>query len=301
MKFIRFYLILFISFICSNSQAQLMDKLKERAKEKGIETSDEVTYDSSEYDPNLDTDDEEDFEELEINSPEEFFTTDVVMVLYNAKGEKVQTSYFDKEVIAMRTETVANPLYPIYHDRTGKFYGFDDDEGQYKSMSLLPGSSMGFMTAGMTTQAYKLPQTPYFQAFEALSKLDIAMNFLVLEMAFIYQPKHFEKDDFYQPSQVNCGGGTCTRFNYNDTEYDGSYIQFDARGQLRELYIISSKMEDSKNPSGKFVFSYKPVTVTLPDAAEQSIIPGPLGKILPLEKGLEPWKHNKKDEEKNKN
>ncbi|MEQ3796365.1 hypothetical protein AAFP94_14340 [Flavobacteriaceae bacterium MJ-SS4] len=302
MKLKPIYLIVLSLLLGLNVQAQLMDKLKERAKEKGIETNEEVTYDKSAYDPNMDTDDEDEYEDLEINSPEEFFDKDVVMALYNEKDQLVQTAYFDKEVIAMRTETVANPLYPIFHDRTGKFYAFDDTEGQYKSMSLLPASSMGFMTAGMTTQVYKLPQTPYFQAFEALSNMDIALNFLVLEMAFVYEPKHFENNDFYIKSEVTCGSNICIRYSYNDPEYEGSYIQFDSRGRLRELYIYSTNTQfkdDDRNPSGRFIFSYKPVAVELPDAIEQSMIPGPLGKILPLEKGLEPWKHNKKDEEKN--
>jgi len=282
-----------------NCHAQLMEKLKERAKEKGLETR-EVSLDTSDNAITRTTSYEE--EELVINSAKDFFTTDVVMALYNAKGELVQTSFFDAESIAMRTETVVDRK-PIYHDRTGKFYAFDDEIGQYKSMSLLPGSSMGFMTAGMTTQVYKLPQTPYFEAFDALSKLDIAMNFLILEMAFIYKPKHFEKNAFYKPSQISCGGNTCTRFSYNDVEYEGSYIQFDSRGRLRELNIISTKSQsadDNRNPSGKFIFSYKPCNVKLPDAVEQSIIPGPMGKIFNLEKGLEPWKHNKKDKEKQK-
>lgn len=276
-----------------------MEKLKKRAKEKGIETNAEVTYDSTAYDPNMTMDDDDEFEELVISSPEEFFTKDVVMALYDAKGALVQTSYFDKETIAMRTDNPINAK-PIYHDRTGKFYAFDEEIGQYKTMSLLPASSMGFMTAGMTTQVYKLPPTPYFQAFEALSELDIALNFLVLEMAFVYQPKHFEKNEFYTPSQVQCGGTKCIRFSYNDAEYAGSYIQFDSRDQLRELNIISTNPQFGDNPAGKFVFSYKPCNVILPDAVEQSLIPGPLGEILPMEKGLEPWKHNKKDKKNKK-
>ena len=130
------------------------------------------------------------------------------------------------------------------------------------------------------------------------------MNFLILEMAFIYEPKHFEKNDFYKQSEIKCGGNTCTRFSYNDPEYTGSYIQFDNQGRLRELNIITTSREfseDGKNNSGKFVFSYKPVSVELPDAEEQSMIPGPLGKIFNLEKGLEPWKHNKKDKQNKTN
>lgn len=300
-RFSFIILTLLIAFNYHPAEAQLLEKLKQRAKEKGIETNKDVKYDSTAYDPNLDTEDEEP-EELVLSSPKDFFTKDVTMALYNDKGQLVQTSFFDADVIAMRTEMVANPK-DIYHDSKGKFYAFNDDSGQYETMALLPASSMGFMTAGMTSQVYKLPPTPYFQAFEALSKLDIALNFLILEMAFVYEPKHFEGNDLYQPSQVNCGGNSCTRFSYNDAEFAGSYILFDLKGQLRELYINSTNpqfTEEGENPSGKFVFSYKPCTVELPDAIEQSMIPGPLGKIIDLDKGLEPWKHNKKDKKKQK-
>ena len=301
MKTQQIITLLVICLVCNTMQAQLLEKLKQRAKERGIETSKEVKYDSTAYDPNMATDEDE-YEELVINSPEDFFTTDVIMANYNANDQLVQTSYFDKETIVMRTDNPINPK-PIYHDRTGKFYAYNADENQYESMSLLPGSSMGFMTAGMTTQVYKLPQQPYFQAFEALSNLDIAMNFLILEMAFVYQPVHFENDEFYKPSQVNCGNDTCTRFSYNDFDYNGSYIQFDSKGRLNELRITSTNnqfTDDNKNPSGKFIFTYDSVTVELPEnVVEQSLVPGPLGKIIPLEKGLEPWKHNKKDKQKN--
>ncbi|WP_242087365.1 hypothetical protein [Aestuariivivens sediminis] len=296
----RHQLILFwvVCLMCYTMNAQLMDKLKQRAKERGIATSAEVTYDSTAYDPNMSSEDDDEFEDLVITSPEEFFNMDVVMALYDANGALVQTSYFDKETIAMRTESKANPK-PLYHDRSGKFYAYDADIDRYKTMALLPGSSMGFMTAGLTTQVYKLPPTPYFQAFEALSKMDVAMNFLILEMAFVYKPEHFENNAFYIKSIEPCKGRTCTRYSYNDVEYQGSYIQFDDQDRLYELHIISTnpQLRDDKNPSGRFSFRYEPVSVELPDAVEQSLVPGPLGKILPLEKGLEPWKHNKKDKE----
>lgn len=275
--------------------AQLLDALKKRAQERGMETR-EVSYDSAAYDPNaLDYD-----EEKEINSVYDFFTNDVVMKLYN-EGTLMQTAYFDKETIAMRTDSKANPK-PIYHDRKGKFYAFNEKLNQYESVSLLPASSMGFMMAGMIPQFYKLPQSPYLNAFEALAKMDIAINFYVLELAFIYEPKHFEDTDAYTKSITRCASGSCTKFSYNDPEYSGSYILFDTMGKLREFYIktdVKQPSGDNKNQTGKFVFSYKPVDVTLPEAVEQSLVPGPLGKLIPLEKGLEPWKYNKADKQKN--
>ncbi|MBT8286941.1 MAG: hypothetical protein KJO00_02915 [Bacteroidia bacterium] len=291
--------ILVFLLLYSPVQAQLMEKLKERAKEKGIETSNEVTYDSTAYDPNMKMDDDEDSEELVISSPEDFFNKDVVMTLYDANGQVTQTSYFDAQKIAMRTEMAGNPN-PIYHDGEGKIYAYNDDKTRYESMKLLGSSAMGFMTAGMTTQIYNLPQEPYFNALRALEKIDSGLNFIILEMAFIYQPKHFEKNDFYIPSPINCGANTCLRFDYTNPEYAGSYIVFDSRGQLHEFNITSSKRIFEDNPAGRFVFKYKPCTVELPEAVEQSLIPDPLKKGIDLGDGLEPWKKKKKEKQKQK-
>ena len=283
-------------------QAQLLDELKKRAKEKGLETR-EVSLDTSDNAVNRTTSYEE---ELEINSAKDFFTSDVIMALYNDKGQLAQTSYFDAQTIAMRTEQVGNPK-PIYHDDKGKFYAFNEDEGQYSSMRLLPSASMGFMMAGITTQVYKIPSEPYFEALQVLEEIGSGLNFIILEMAFIYKPIHFENDANYTPDKVSCNGANdCIKFNYTDPEYKGSYIQFDAQGKLTEFNLSTTNSQftkDSKNASGKFVYTYKDVNVKLPDAVEKSLLSGPgiLGEIIPLEKGLEPWKHNEKDKQKNKN
>jgi len=275
--------------------AQLMEKLKQRAKEKGIETSDEVSYDITAYDPNMETGNEEGFEELDLESVQEFYDKDVVMALYDYEGRLVQTAYFDAETIAMRTEVNDSSTKPLYHDDKGKVYAYNDTDGQYENMTLLPSSSMGFMVAGLTTQVYKLPQEPYFEAYKALEDAGSGLNFLVLEMAFIYKPSHFKSDN-YTPVKVACSRSSdCVRFSYNDPEYPGSYIQFDTQGRLNEFYINSTNEAFKDNPSGKFVFTYESCTVTLPDSVERSMMPGPLNKFLKLERGLEPWKHNKKD------
>ncbi len=288
-------LVLLFLFTGAVAHAQLMEKLKQRAKEKGIETSDEVTYDINAYDPNMDTGDDDAFEELDLGSAQEFFNKDVVMALYDYDGRLKQTAYFDADVIAMRTELNDGETPSVYHDDQGKIYAYNGNENQYESMELLPSSSMGFMVAGMTTQLYKLPQQPYFEAFRALEKIGSGLNFLVLEMAFIYKPEHFEGDD-YQKETVSCNGSSeCLRFNYSDPEYPGSYIQFDEQGRLVEFYINTTKDAFEDNPSGRFSFSYQECSVKLPDAVERSMMPGPLNKFLKLERGLEPWKHNKKE------
>ncbi|MGM5471002.1 hypothetical protein ACS386_12055 [Flavobacteriaceae bacterium LMO-SS05] len=279
-------------------EAQLLDKLKQRAKEKGLETR-EVSFDTAAYNKDMN---HNYVEEVELETLRDFFTTDVFMALYNKEGKLVQRSFFDANVIAMRTVQVTNPS-PIYHDKKGMFYGYNDKEGRYEKMSILPASSMGFMMAGMTTSIYKLPPEPYYEAFTFLSEKDIALNFIILELAFIYKPQHFMDDDLYSAENVTCNElEHCIRFNYNDPEYEGSYIQFDEKGRLVEFYINSTSTQfsnDTKNSSGKFVYSYQECQVELPDAVEQSMVPGPLGKMLNLERGLEPWKHNKKDKKNN--
>ncbi len=287
-------LVLIFLFTGAVANAQLMEKLKQRAKEKGIETSDEVKYDITAYDPDMDVSDGEDYEELELKTASEFYNKDVVMALYDYNGRLTQTSYFDAEGIVMRTE-LANGTKPVYHDDKGRVYAYNNDENQYEDIVLLPSSSMGFMVAGLTTQLYKVPHPPYFDALKALDKVGSGLNFLVLEMAFIYKPEHFN-DDYYISEKVTCNGSSeCVRFNYDDPEYPGSYIQFDEQGRLVEFYINSTSGAFEDNPAGKFIFTYKDCTVELPDSVERSMIPGPLNKILNLERGLEPWKHNKKD------
>jgi hypothetical protein len=161
---------------------------------------------------------------------------------------------------------------------------------------------MGFMSVG-TAEIYKLPSEPYAEAYMFLAEKDIALDFMKVELAFIYKPQHFMDDDLYSAQNVTCNGiEQCVRFNYNDPEYEGSYIQFDVKGRLVEFNINSTSTQfsdDTKNSSGKFVYSYQECHVELPDAVEQSMIPGPLGKMLNLERGLEPWKHNKKDKKNN--
>lgn len=271
-----------------------MDRLKKRAEEKGIEVSDEVTYDRSAYDPNMDVSDGDDYVALELGSVSEFYNKDVVMALYDQNGQLTQTSYFDSEGIVMRTE-LENGTKSVYHDDKGRVYAYNGDENQYEDMALLPSTSMGFMVAGMTTQLYKLPHPPYFDALKALDKLGSGLNFLVLEMAFIYKPEHFQ-EAYYSPVKISCNGSQeCVRFEYNDPEYPGSYIQFDEQGRLDEFYINSTQEKFKDNPAGRFVFTYKDTSVELPDSVERSMVPGPLNKILNLERGLEPWKYNKKD------
>jgi len=295
----RILFMLVFLMISVQAQAQLLDKLKQRAKEKGLETR-EVSFDTTGNEKNRTTSFEE--EELVINSGKDFFNKDIVMKLYYETSAVIHTQYFDADVIAMRTEFPEKGKKPMFHDREGFAYAYNEKIGSYEKMKLLSSGGMGFMTAGMIPQYYKLPAEPYLEAFGKLEEKDIALNFLILEMAFIYKPSHFEDDSNYTPIKTTCNNSdNCKKFKYNDPEYPGSYIMFDDEGRLTELYIntIRSDIKEEDHPTGKFVYSYTDCSVKLPDAVEQSMMPGPFGKMLNLERGLEPWKYNKKDKQKN--
>jgi hypothetical protein len=295
-------LVLIALMICTanfSAEAQLLDKLKERAKEKGLETQ-EVSYDKTANDANINSSPVD--EELLINSAKDFFNTDVVMELYHDTNAVIHTQYFDADVIAMRTEFPGNSKRPMFHDSKNYIYAYNETTGNYEKMTIISSGMMGFMMASMIPQAYKLPPGPYLDAFKALEEKEIALNFLILELAFIYKPSHFEDDSNYTPSKSTCNNSpNCTTFIYTDPEYPGSYIQFDDQGRLAELYIntINPNVKKEDHPTGKFVYTYQECSVKLPEAIEQSMVPGPLGKMLNLERGLEPWKHNKKDKQKN--
>ena len=289
-------------------EAQLLEKLKERAKEKGLETR-EVSYDSSANEANRNSSSE--VEELVLNTAHDFFNKDVILKMIDENGTLVQTLLFDKEVIAMRVEQ-GNEPNPMFMDLKGYMYAFNVSEGYYEKASILPPSLMGFMMAGMIPQFCNLPPEPYLEAFRALTDIDSGLNFMMLELAFIYKPIHFTDNENYTPENVKCNGASdCIRFNYNDPEYKESFIQFDNQERLSILNIKTTKtfgngQKDSnasktqEPSSGQYVFTYQDCSVKLPEAVELSMIPGPLGKLIPLEKGLEPWKHNKKDKQKEK-
>lgn len=286
-------------FMGLNAEAQLFEKLKEKAQEKGLITR-KVSYDSTENAKNRTASNRD--EELVINSAKDFFTTDVVMKLYYDTKAVIHTQYFDADNIAMRTEFPDPSKKPLFHDSEGFAYAYNEKAGSYEKSKLLSSGGIGFMTASMIPKFYKLPPNPYLEAFGKLQEKDIVLNFLILEMAFIYKPGDFEDDSYYTPSKIKCNNSVnCIRYSYNDPEYPGSYIQFDDKGRLSELYIntINPEIKKEDHPTGKFVYTYQDVSVKLPKAIKKSMIPGPFGKMFNLERGLEPWKHNKNDKKKN--
>ena len=267
---------------CFNAEAQLFNELKKRAEAKGKKTR-KVAYDNSHYEPDVAE------EEVTLNSIKDFYNKDVVMTIF-IDGKKTQTAYFDADVTALKTDLNTEP-HPVFHDEKGRTYGFSEEDNTYVVMEVLPQGFMGFMVAGLLPETYKLPSEPYMQAFQALQSIGAGLNYLTLDLAFVYKLSHFEGDSYYTTSTVPCNTSKkCKRFSHNDPSYAGSYIQFDDQGRLNELYIDIHKHPQNYQGASKILFEYTQCTVSLPAAKEKSMLPGGLDKIL-LNKGLQPSKN----------
>ena len=127
----------------------------------------------------------------------------------------IQTEYFDADAIAMRTEFPEPAKKPLFNDSKGFFVPTTKLKEPMRNRNCCLQVGWGFMTAGMIPQAYKLPPEPYLDAYQKLEEKDINLNFLVLEMAFIYKPGDFEDDSYYIPSKTKCNNSeNCTKFSY---------------------------------------------------------------------------------------
>ncbi len=89
---IKLIITLFIIGLGLKPQAQILDKLKERAQEKGLETR-EVSYDTTAIEITKSTNVAE--AELSINSAKDFFNSDVIMTMFDENGNYIQTQFFD--------------------------------------------------------------------------------------------------------------------------------------------------------------------------------------------------------------
>lgn len=298
-------LILSVAFFSTffNSNAQILDKLLKKVESKveqklidKTETSTEKALDSllpsdkraSEANGNADYNTAK---SVNTTIKRRFFNQDVIMHTYDETNQLIHSQFFDFDEIAMRTEPKKSSDAPLFHDSEGFVYAYNKYEKVYEKTKLLSLGSMSLMGPSMAMQFYKLPAEPFLNAFEMLSENNIKFNFLILEFAFIYKPEHFEADSYYKLEKSNCkGSSNCKKFIYNDSDYPGSYVEFDDKNRLSEMYINATNPPMGvESSSGRFVFEYKPCEVNIPKSIEKKM---PLQDLF--EMGMEPEKHNEK-------
>ncbi len=195
-----------------------------------------------------------------------FYTTDVIVRTSDSKKGKGSEYYFDSEEIAARGIAPESDN-PIYIDSEGFQYGYNESERRWEKTGLMRSDAMSFMMPMVSIGMLKLPSGPTLQASEKLKEQGLNMNtFQIVEWAFIYKPEHFRNED-YQETTAECpGGGTCSKFTYNDPEYKGSWVLFDSKDRLAEIYAKVNN--DQMQGDGSYKFEYSPVTVNVPSAVE---------------------------------
>lgn len=106
------------------------------------------------------------------------------------------------------------------------------------------------------------------EATENLRAMGLNMNtFMLVEWAFIYRPDDFREPGFDETTTGCANGGTCPKFLYEEPEYAGSYVTFDAAGRISEIKAVVNAETGTEN--GIFQFTYdQPVSVWIPEAVE---------------------------------
>ena len=195
-----------------------------------------------------------------------FYTHDVVIHTVNQKGE-TGSHYFDADELAMKgvTSTGENP---IYIDSEAFQYAYNEHESRWEKTGLMQSDAMSFMVPMLSIGMVKLPPDPMLEAVDRFKEQGLRLNtFMIVEWAFIYKPDDFRMDG-YNERTVPCeDGGDCVAFDYEDPEYQGTYVVFDGQGRLAKIYArIDSQMTQE---DGSFEFDYEtPVSVTIPSAVE---------------------------------
>tara|TARA_R110002049_G_scaffold308770_1_gene514010 strand:+ start:28738 stop:30441 length:1704 start_codon:yes stop_codon:yes gene_type:complete len=206
-----------------------------------------------------------------------FYKEDAVIKLHE-NGKLTQTQYFDANEVAVKMEQDDQPK-PGFLDSEGFMYGYNEREGQYNKSSLIASSSQGIMVPTMMIEAYKLPPEPFMANLQKQQDQDVTPNPFngIVEFAFVYEPEQFRYDDFKETKQSRAGK-TYTKFEFlNEPGYEGSYVLFDNKDRLVEIYTNKKATGQSMDafsmdmmPPGEslITYEYKPVDVKLPPAKE---------------------------------
>lgn len=196
-----------------------------------------------------------------------FYTSDVVVRTSSKEKGKGAEYYFDVEELAVRG-TAPDSEYPIYIDSEGFNYGFNKQEGRWEKTGIMKSDGMAFMMPAMSMGILQLPVQPTMDAAESLKNQGLNLNtFQLVEWVFIYKPEHFRNED-YRETKVPCpdSPGNCPKFLYSDSEYEGSWVLFDSKGRLSEIY--ANVKTTQAQGEGTYKFEYAPVSVNVPAAVE---------------------------------
>jgi hypothetical protein len=270
-----------------NVEAQILKKLKKKVEQttekvilKKTEEKTEQVVDESidevinpENDNNLgnssntntSTKDYNQAKLINTDAKRSFYTSDVVIKTSDSNG-KGSEYYFDSDEIAARGMAPDNDK-PIFIDSEGYQYGYNDSSNRWEKTGLMRSDAMAFMMPMASIGILKLPVEPTLEASEKFKEQGLNLNtFQIVEWAFIYKPEHFQNDDYEQTTTPCPNGGNCLKFLYKDPAYKGSWVMFDNKNRLSEIYAKVNSQQAQGD--GSYKFEYIPVNVSIPEAVE---------------------------------
>ncbi|GGW68631.1 hypothetical protein DFQ11_105156 [Winogradskyella epiphytica] len=283
-----------------NAEAQILKKLRKKAEQaaertilrktdeivtkKTEKTIDDATSKNEKKDRTDDdqTNDVSDNSALELNTKakQDFYKEDMVIELFE-NNAKSQTQYFDKDEVAVKLNQDNQPKSG-YIDSEGFIYAYNEAESQYFKSSIIQLQSQGLMVPTMMLEAYKLPPEPFLANLDKQQDLGLTPNPFngIVEFAFIYEPEHFRYEDFKESKKI-VNGKQYIKFDFlNEPGYEGSYVLFDDKDRLVEIYSNKTSANQSQDnfemgirePSeGRILYDYKPVEIKLPSAREKKM------------------------------
>lgn len=210
-----------------------------------------------------DDDDDGDGQDVKVQTEEETSTTSekppgIKAVLHDNKN-RTQSYFFDPNSIAMRIDVdEKGKQSPIYFDNAGYVY----TAGKKNQYVKVPFEKMKKMMAfPSVVSGGVLPPLDFPDGSVKYYGMDVSpKKFPILEWAFVYQRKHFEGNTDFTKETITCRGeNNCTKYIMKDGKDAGSFVLFDSKNRLAEIFSINS---------GNAVYTYEDVTVKLPNATE---------------------------------
>ncbi len=278
-------LLLSICFLIYTPQAesQILKKLKKKVEKttervllnKTEEKTEKVVEGAIDGTDNTTTNDQNKAADTEKNSnsaklintdaKRSFYTSDVIVTTSDDKG-KGSEYYFDSDELAAKGLS-PNSDKPVYIDSEGFQYGYNESANRWEKTGLMRSDAMSFMMPSMSMGILKLPVGPTMETSKKFKEQGMNMNtFQIVEWAFIYKPEHFRNADYKETTGPCPDGGSCPKFFYTDPDYEGSWVLFDEKGRLSEIYAEVNTQQMQGN--GSYKFDYKPVSVSIPPAVE---------------------------------
>lgn len=147
---------------------------------------------------------------------------------------------------------------PMYFDNDGYVYTSAKKQGYFK----VPFEKLKKMMAmpGVIPEGL-LPPIKIPDGSIKYYGMDVSpKKFPILEWAFVYKPEHFEGNTDFKKEVLDCRGqGNCVKYTLLGGKDAGSYVLFDSKHRLAEIYTANS---------GNAVYTYEDHSVELPDARE---------------------------------